>query len=79
MLCDVQAVWEELPGDVEYGSKSKVQKQRAFMQLVTPENPMYLHDYADSSSDMEIRVPSISGGSFPGFCTFSLFQDMQRI
>jgi hypothetical protein len=34
-----------------------------FMQLVTPENPVYLHGYEDSSVDIDIRVPPISGGS----------------
>jgi hypothetical protein len=33
-----------------------------FMQLVTPENPVYLHGYANSRVDIDIRVPPISGG-----------------
>jgi hypothetical protein len=57
-----QAVWEELPGDAEYGRRTKEQKQRAFSQLVTPENPVYLHGYADSSSDIDMKLPTISGG-----------------
>jgi hypothetical protein len=58
----LQAVWEELPGAAaEYGSKRKDLKQRAFSRLVTPENPAYLHGYADSSSDRDVNVPTLSG------------------
>eukprot|EP00882_Tetradesmus_deserticola_P020080 GHRQ01021637.1.p5 GENE.GHRQ01021637.1~~GHRQ01021637.1.p5 ORF type:complete len:105 (+),score=33.68 GHRQ01021637.1:998-1312(+) len=57
-----QAVWEELRSAAgEYGSRSRDQKQRAFSQLVTPENPAYMHGYADSSSDRDIIVPTLTG------------------
>jgi hypothetical protein len=60
LLC-LQAVWEELPIDEKYGSRSREFKQRAFKQLVTAENPFYLHGFSDSSGDMEIKVPTICG------------------
>eukprot|EP00882_Tetradesmus_deserticola_P028740 GHRQ01032023.1.p3 GENE.GHRQ01032023.1~~GHRQ01032023.1.p3 ORF type:complete len:139 (+),score=76.94 GHRQ01032023.1:429-845(+) len=56
------AVWEELRSAAgEYGSRSRDQKQRTFSQLVTPENPAYMHGYADSSSDRDIIVPTLTG------------------
>uniref|UniRef100_A0A383WAI2 DNA mismatch repair protein MutS-like N-terminal domain-containing protein n=1 Tax=Tetradesmus obliquus TaxID=3088 RepID=A0A383WAI2_TETOB len=57
------AVWEEQPSAVEYGQRSKDQKQRFFSQLVTPENPAYLHGYADSESDRDFNVPTLCGVS----------------
>ena len=60
-LCLPQAVWEEMASGTEYGRRSKDQKQRFFSQLVTPENPAYLHGYADSASDRDVNVPTLSG------------------
>jgi hypothetical protein len=38
----LQAVWEELPGDAEYGKRSKeAQQQLAFMQLGMLFVPVY--------------------------------------
>jgi hypothetical protein len=54
-------VWEELPDDAVYGRRRTEQKQRKFSQLVTPENPAYLHGYAESSCDREVNVPTLVG------------------
>eukprot|EP00883_Tetradesmus_obliquus_P008492 jgi/Sobl393_1/19206/SZX60145.1 len=68
------AVWEEMASGAEYGRRSKDQKQRFFSQLVTPENPAYLHGYADSASDRDVNVPTLCGvsGSISGLSVYRL-------
>jgi hypothetical protein len=51
----LQAICEEI------GDNGDSSKQRDFVALVTPENPQYLFNFAESTSDVDIEAPSICG------------------
>lgn len=53
-----QAIWEEVEAA---RSSGKTAKQYVMMQLVTPENPTYLHHMAERSWEMDFDVPTMCG------------------
>jgi len=54
----LQAIWEEVEA-ARLGGKAAT--QYVMMQLVTPENPTYLHNMAERSWDMDFDVPAMCG------------------
>ncbi len=54
--CALQAITEEV-GDDQFGK----QKERQLVQVVTPENPQYLYNFAEKSSEVDVEAPAICG------------------
>lgn len=55
-------MWEEAPSAKDYGTRSKDQKDRLFVQLVTPDNPAYLYGFSTTNLDRDVEMPNIKGG-----------------
>jgi hypothetical protein len=53
-------LWEE-SGEVKVHGSRGTPKLRWNTQLVTPENPDYLYNYAESSADHDFNSPALIG------------------
>jgi hypothetical protein len=56
LSCVLQAVTEEV------GDRTNNMKQRQLVQLVTPENPQYMYNYAEGGgTEVDLEAPSVCG------------------